>query len=158
MSTRVLCREAGLAAVAALARIRGADRAAQEYWRKRIGGYLRGEIHPQKALKERVVFLAEISTVAIGLVAGHLSRRYECHGELQWVNVLPDYQREGIASRLLWRLAEWFTKHGAARVCVDVSPENTGARQFYRRHGAEDMNRHWLVWPDMRMVKPDRTG
>ncbi|MGH7752666.1 MAG: GNAT family N-acetyltransferase [Gemmatimonadales bacterium] len=34
----------------------------------------------------------------IGYVAGHLTRRFDCEGELQWIYVVPDRRRSGVAS------------------------------------------------------------
>ena len=47
-------------------------------------------------------------------------------------------------------MAAWFGELGAARVCVDVEPGNARARAFYRKHGAVDLNLHWLVWEALR--------
>jgi ribosomal protein S18 acetylase RimI-like enzyme len=82
----------------------------------------------------------------------HLTRRYECDGELQWINVVPAYRGQGIAADLLAKAAGWFAVMKASRICVDVDPANTVARRFYQRHGAEPLNAHWLVWPDIRSV------
>jgi GNAT superfamily N-acetyltransferase len=88
----------------------------------------------------------------VGLVAGHLTRRYECHGELEWIDVVRERRRSGLASELLRRLAAWFAGQNAIRICVDVDPANTTARRFYSRHGAETLNEHWLVWNDIKTV------
>ena len=149
MST-IVCRPAQLSDVPALARIRAQDWGDEEYWLRRVTAYMQGESHPQQSLPERVVFVAECEERVVGLVAGHLTRRYKCDGELEWINVLSEYQRRGVASVLLRGLAEWFKERNALRICVDVQPKNTVARSFYRQHGAEDLNLHWLVWPDIR--------
>jgi len=88
----------------------------------------------------------------VGFVAGHLTRRYGCQGELEWINVLPERRGAGIASELLRLLAGWFVEQKAFRVCVDVEPSNAVARAFYTRHGAETLSAHWLVWYDIRHV------
>ena len=44
----------------------------------------------------------------------------------------------------------WFVEHGARRICVDVGADE--ARPFYRRHGAVELNRHWMVWADIGRV------
>jgi hypothetical protein len=49
-------------------------------------------------------------------------------------------------------LAAWFIKQKALRICVDVQPSNISARRFYMRHGAEDLNPHWLVWKNIGVV------
>lgn len=35
---------------------------------------------------------------------------------------------------------------------MDVDPANTTARRFYMPHGAENLNEHWLVWNDIKVV------
>jgi len=117
---------------------------------RRMLSYLAGEHHPQQALLPRVMWMATDGDSPIGYIAGHLTRRFGCDGELQWIYVLPEHRRTQVGSKLLRLLAEWFLEHGARRVCVDVGDDN--ARPFYRRHGAVDLNRHWMVWNDMRGV------
>lgn|SRR5579862_7661645 len=100
----------------------------------------------------------------VGLIAGHLTRRFGCDGELEWISVRPEFRELGIASQLLRRLAEWFLAQdvgsmlgtalperglGARRICVDVEPTNRIARRFYARHGAIDLKPHWMVWEDI---------
>src|SRR5207249_11855776 len=52
-------REGTLADVGRLARIRAAVWGTEQYWHDRIGGDMRGELHPQQALAPRVVLVAE---------------------------------------------------------------------------------------------------
>jgi GNAT superfamily N-acetyltransferase len=113
----------------------------------RMSRYLAGEHHPQQALAPRAMWIAADGESPIGYVAGHLTRRFGCDGELQWIYVVPAHRRAQIASKLLRILAEWFLEHGARRVCVDVGDDN--ARPFYARHGAVNLNRHWMVWNDI---------
>jgi GNAT superfamily N-acetyltransferase len=145
-------REATVADVPALAAIRARFWGTEEYWHERITGYLQRTLHPQHALPERVIYLAMIGSVPAGLVAGHLTRRFGCAGELEWIDVVPEHQRRGIASQLLRKQAEWFVSHNATRVCVDVQPDNVIARSFYTRHGAVPLNPHWMVWKDIAAV------
>lgn len=109
--------------------------------------YLAGEQHPQQALKPRAMWMATVGEAPIGYVAGHLTRRFNCEGELQWIYVVPDQRRNHVASELLRLLATWFLEHDARRICVDVGDD--AARPFYRRHGAVDLNKHWMVWKDI---------
>ena len=85
-------REARESDISALARIRAAEWETEEYWRKRIAGYISGQVHPQKALMPRVVYVAVEDDQVIGFVAGHLTRRFECEGELEWVDVIRTHQ------------------------------------------------------------------
>ena len=135
-----------------MARIRAREWGGLEYWRTRIAGYLEGEINPQRALAPRRCYVAVEESSVVGFVAGHLTRRYGCEGELEWINVIAERRGSGVASELLRRLAGWFVQQQAFRVCVDVDPSNTTARAFYTRHGAERLNAHWLVWNDIRKV------
>jgi ribosomal protein S18 acetylase RimI-like enzyme len=89
-------------------------------------------------------------------IAGHLTRRYACDGELQWIYVIPKRRGSGIASELLRLLAAWFAEQKASRICVDVDPANTTARRFYTRRGAANLNEHWLVWHDINVVLGER--
>jgi len=111
--------------------------------------YLTGEHHPREALAPRVAFVAEADGVITGFVAGHLTRRFACDGELQWILVAPERRGTPAATRLLRALATWFVAHDAARVCVNVAPENDVARRFYARHGATVLSEHWMVWKDI---------
>jgi GNAT superfamily N-acetyltransferase len=135
-----------------LARIRAAEWQTEEYWRDRIRGYMTGVLHPQQALAPRVIIVAVADSQIAGFIAGHLTRRFGCDGELEWLNVIPARRRSGIAEGLLRALAKWFVDQNAKRVCVDADPDNPTARAFYRKHGAEDLNPHWLVWPDIASV------
>jgi GNAT superfamily N-acetyltransferase len=110
-------------------------------------GYLEGTHHPEKALQPRVMYLAAASERPVGYIAGHLTRRYECDGELQWIYVLPEYRGGGVAPRLLMLLAEWFIARGAVRICVDVG--HPSGRRFYKKHGATQLNKHWMLWSDI---------
>lgn len=128
-------------------RLAGLPRPGEAGGDPRMGAYLAGAHHPQHALAERAMWMAEAGGHAVGYVAGHLTRRFGCDGELQWIYVVPAWRRTGVASALLAHLAAWFVARGARRVGVDVGDD--AARPFYRRHGAEDLNRHWMVWPDV---------
>jgi ribosomal protein S18 acetylase RimI-like enzyme len=145
-------REAGEADVEQLARIRAIEWGSEQYWRERILGYLTGTLNPQRALAQRVVLVAAQDTRIVGFIAGHLTRRYDCDGEVEWINVIPEERRTGVAAELLRLLASWFAGQQARRICVDVDPENAPARAFYRRHGAQDLNPHWLAWPDITLL------
>ena len=145
-------RAASLADLGGLARIRAAVWGTEQYWHDRISGYMRSELHPQQALASRVVLVAEDGEDIVGFIAGHLTRRFGCDGELEWLDVVEEARRTGVAGDLLRALAEWFAGRQARRICVDVDPQNAPARAFYRKHGAQDLNPHWLVWPDITSV------
>jgi ribosomal protein S18 acetylase RimI-like enzyme len=149
-------REAVQSDIPDLAQIRAAVSGTPEGWLMRISGYLNGEHHPQQALRPRILYIASKDDVVVGFIAGHLTRRFECNGELEWINTIPEYRRYGIASELLRLLAAWFVENKSIKVCVDVDPDNSAAQQFYKRHGAENLNKHWLVWNDIGIVLKEK--
>lgn len=155
-SGAVKYREAAKTDIAAMARIRAASWGDEEYWQKRILGYMECEIHPQKALKPRVGYVAVKNEAVVGLIAGHLTQRHGCDGELEWIDVAAEQRGSGIAAGLLQCLAKWFVERKALKICVDVQPTNTVARRFYARHGAEELNPHWMIWKDMSKVLAER--
>ena len=118
----------------------------------RMAAYLRGSHHPQHARAPRVAFIAVSDDRVVGYIAGHLSKRFDCEAELQYLYVASDWRRRGIATALLDHLARWFAIQGAYRVCVNVDAESEGASPFYMHHGAGPLERHWLVWPDIRVL------
>jgi GNAT superfamily N-acetyltransferase len=134
-----------------MAPMREDENATAEYWEARIASYIDLQLYPQKALEPRAIFVAEVDKV-VGFAAGHLTTRYDCDGELQWINVLPNYQKQGISAKLLKELTKWFVKREAFKVCVNADPENHIAQQFYKKHGAVNINPHWLIWNDITIM------
>lgn len=150
-------REAQASDIPAMARIRAAEWETEEYWNQRIRAYMAGELHPQFALKPRVIFVCCEGDSLVGFIAGHLTTRHACQGELEWINVVREKRGGGAASGLLRVLAKWFVAQNALRICVDVEPSNTIARRFYARHGAEDLKPHWMVWNDIHVAIENRS-
>ncbi|MFY9825734.1 MAG: GNAT family N-acetyltransferase [Thermoanaerobaculia bacterium] len=146
-------RPATEADINAMAELRASDWGSVPYWQARIHGYWAGELHPHQALKPRALFVAMDGDVLAGFIAGHLTRRYRCHGELEWISIAKEQRRKGVASELLRLLAAWFDQHLAKRICVDVDPDNQAARSFYLRYGAAPLNLHWLVWSDISRLR-----
>ncbi len=145
-------RKAGQSDIAAMARIRAMYRGTPEYWENRISGYLNHLHNPQHALMPRVMYVAVETDNIAGFIAGHLTGRLGCNGELEWIDTMQQYQRQGIASGLLRLLAAWFVDQKSLRVCIDVDPSNGPAQLFYRKHGAENLNEHWLFWQDVSVL------
>ena len=149
-------RKANRSDIAQMARIRSSEWGSEEYWNMRISGYMKHKLHPFQALRPRILFIATEADKIVGFIAGHLTSRLGCKGELQWINVIPEYRSKGISSELLRILAAWFVEKKALKICVDVDPENTTAQKFYRRHGAKSLNEHWLYWEDISVVLEER--
>jgi GNAT superfamily N-acetyltransferase len=141
-----------------MARIWGIEKGEGGTSEDRMTAYFEGRLHPQKALLPRVIYVAEEADELIGYIAGHLTQRYSCDGELEWVYVTPQRRRRSVASNLLFCLKSWFREQQASRVCVNVAPLNTVAHRFYAHHGAEVMNQHWLVWDDIAAAAREPRG
>jgi GNAT superfamily N-acetyltransferase len=122
------------------------DEGQQSELRRRMTGYLAGTYSPREALDDRAVFTAEVSGVFAGYIAGHRSTRWGCSGELQWLNVVAEFQSRGVADQLFLALADWYSSAGITSVCVNVGEDNTRARSFYIRHGATRLHEHWMHW------------
>lgn len=142
--TKIIYTRATLADVP---RLVGLPREGEAGGDPRMAQYFSGGQHPRFALEPRAMWMATAGEAAIGYVAGHLSRRFDCEGELQWIYVVADHRRNHVASELLRLMAAWFVEHDARRICVDVGDD--AARPFYRRQGAIDLNKHWMVWNDI---------
>jgi len=101
-SANVLYRQARHSDIPMMAEIRAADWGTEEYWRERILQYLKHKLHPRDALRPRVSFVCVEHQRIVGLIAGHLTRRFGCDGELEWISVRPECRSRGIASELLF--------------------------------------------------------
>jgi GNAT superfamily N-acetyltransferase len=141
-----------------MARIRAEEWETIEYWMARIAGYLDGSQDPRNSLSTREAFVALVENEVVGFVAGHLTHRHGCTGELEWINVARTHRGRGIASALLHAIAAWFVEANATKVCVDVVPANLSARRLYESHGARELNPHWLVWDDIGTIVRGCTG
>jgi GNAT superfamily N-acetyltransferase len=118
----------------------------------RMAAYFRGEHHPQRALLPRTGYAAFIEGTLAGYIAGHLTTRHGCEGEVQYLFVASPFRRRGVASALLRSLAAWFRDRGAKRVCVSLDAESPAAQPFYRALGAHPLSperKLWYIWDDI---------
>jgi GNAT superfamily N-acetyltransferase len=152
-ASALIYREATVADVEAMVRCREGDPTIGPA-DPRMANYLNGTHHPQQALFERVIFICLEEETVVGYIGGHLTRRYDCDGELQYLYVAHSRRKRGIARELLARLNHWFLDRSVARVCVDVEPVNADARAFYGNAGAVVLNEHWMVWRDFSVSSP----
>lgn len=118
----------------------------------RMAAYFDGQHHPREALSARVGYVAIEGGTVIGYVAGHLTRRYGCEGEVQYLYVSPAHRRSGVGRELIVLLARWFVRNGGRHVCVDVNEDSSGARPFYLSLGAKELRPHWMHWQDVSVI------
>jgi GNAT superfamily N-acetyltransferase len=149
MPLKVEILPAQLEDVPLLASLRGGGGQLEQTMR----GYMQGSYSPQFAEADRIVFVARIDNEFAGYVSGHRTTRFNCDGELQWLNVAEAFRGKGVSDALIQRVVEWFLSNSIFNVCVNVEPDNIAGRKVYFRHGASELDSHWLVWPDQRMKK-----
>lgn len=147
-------REAIQSDIPSLARLRSEGWETVEFWIPRVTRYMNVENHPQKALAPRILYVAVENDKIVGFIAGHLTQRLECEGELQWIDITSANRRKGIATELVRMLAAWFVEQKALKVCVD--PGNDNARKFYAALGAENLDAHWMYWKDIGVLLKDK--
>jgi len=146
----ILYREATQNDIPFLAALRAKNRETEIFWINSITSYIEGTRNPQQALPSRVLFVAYEGEQIVGFIAGHLTRRYQCDGELEWIDVAATHRRKGIASELILVLAKWFIYQRAYKICID--PGNDVARKFYYANGAAALNDHWMFWNDISTI------
>lgn len=115
----------------------------------RMSAYFSGEHHPREALRARIGYIADSDGKVAGYIGGHLTRRYGCDGEVQYLYVVPEMRRTGIAAKLLRLMAEWFRTQDASRICVNADVTSAAAVAFYEKQGAVALSKHWYVWKDI---------
>lgn len=141
--------------IRAMAQIRSDEWGDECFWTERITWYRRGEHSPQQALPERTIFVAEEEGHIVGFASGHRTRRFNCDGELQWLNVASHRRGVGIADQLISRMGAWFIEHHAKRICVNVASDNVVAQRMYVRCGAKALAENWMVWEDASLMGRD---
>src|SRR5438552_9190725 len=119
----------------------------------RMAAYFKGQHHPQQALLPRVGYVALADDGVVGYIAGHLTTRHGCAGEVQYLFVAPAYRRRGVATALLQLVAEWFGQQDAQRICVCVDADSPAAQPFYESVGASPIRRYWYVWDDINVAR-----
>jgi len=64
------------------------------------------------------------------------------YGYIVWLGVSPDFQRRGIADRLVDTLVERMIEEGARFMLVDTDPTNEPAINFFSRKGFGNARKH----------------
>jgi GNAT superfamily N-acetyltransferase len=145
-------REASSADVSAMVDCRLGDPTAEPA-DPRMRAYFDGQHNPQQALPERTGYVALENGAVIGYIAGHLTTRHGCAGEVQYLFVARAFRRRGIATKLIDLLARWFEGRGALKVCVAVAADSPReARPFLEGAGAAPLKKNWHGWDDISMV------
>lgn len=75
-----------------------------------------------------------------------------CHsaaGEMHLLNLTvdPEFQRQGIGSRMLQRFVELARRHGVDTVLLEVRPSNISALALYRKNGFNEVGMRKNYYP-----------
>lgn len=87
--------------------------------------------------------VAEIDEQLAGFVLGTIINKSTLvYGYIIWLGVAPNYQRRGVADKLVDKLVERMIDDGARFMMVDTDPENLPALKFFTRKGFGNMRQH----------------
>ncbi|QEM81000.1 GNAT family N-acetyltransferase [Halomonas binhaiensis] len=101
-----------------------------------------GNIGPQRqAVMERVkgakaAILGQVEGCSAGAAFAAIAQGVAM---VHCVEVLPDWQRRGVASRMMHQAALWAAEQGASRLALAVGRENMAAIALYRRLGLREV-------------------
>jgi len=101
--------------------------------------------------------VAEVEGQIAGFVLGTIiSKATWVYGYIIWLGVAPQFQRRGVADRLVDGLVERMIEEGARFMLVDTDPANEPAIKFFRRKGFGQPRRH--VYLSMNLSKHEVYG
>ncbi|MHC4399896.1 MAG: GNAT family N-acetyltransferase [Planctomycetota bacterium] len=91
---------------------------------------------------DRVLFVADERKAIVGFTHGLLKPGPPMFapkrvGSVSDLMVGPDHRGEGVGSRLIRAIVEWFRTHGADEVAVNVAARNPHAKRFWQAMGFE---------------------
>lgn len=101
--------------------------------------------------------VAEIEGDLAGFVLGTIiSKASWVYGYIIWLGVSPQFQRRGVADKLVDKIVERMIEEGARFMLVDTDPANEPAIKFFRRKGFGNPRRH--VYLSMNLSKHEIYG
>lgn len=62
------------------------------------------------------------------------------HGQIYYLCVHPDYQKQGIGREMLSYAEQWMNRRRLKKIQAMIRPDNLLVRGFYRRLGYKDIN------------------
>jgi ribosomal protein S18 acetylase RimI-like enzyme len=82
--------------------------------------------------------VAEVDDTTVGFILGTTVTKTKSawkYGYVVWLAVVPDWQREGLGSRLFDKLAEKMIEDGVRIFLVDTETSNLPALKFFKKKG-----------------------
>ena len=87
--------------------------------------------------------VAESDDRLAGFVLGTIINKTSwTYGYITWLGVSTDFQRRGVADKLVDKLVERMIDDGARYMMVDTDPENLPAVKFFARKGFGNIRKH----------------
>jgi ribosomal protein S18 acetylase RimI-like enzyme len=124
--TALLIREAGCEE---LERLHEIDRAAFDP----ALAYSRAELRFYLTARRSRTLAAELGGVVVGFVVVRCLGGQR--GTVITLDVAPGHQRQGIGGELLRAVEAWLLSQGVREVRLETPADESGARQFYEKHG-----------------------
>lgn len=101
--------------------------------------------------------VAEIEDRLAGFVLGTvISKSSWTYGYILWLGVNPDFQRRGVADKLVDKIVERMIEEGARSMLVDTDPTNIAAVNFFTRKGFGNARKH--IFLSMNLTKHEYFG
>lgn len=101
--------------------------------------------------------VAQIEEELAGFVLGTIiSKASWVYGYIIWLGVSPQFQRRGVADKLVDKIVERMIEEGARFMLVDTDPTNESAVKFFTRKGFGNARRH--VYLSMNLSKHEFYG
>jgi len=101
--------------------------------------------------------VAEIEGQLAGFVLGTIITKASwTYGYILWLGVNPNFQRRGVADRLVDTLVERMIEDGARFMLVDTDPANAPAVKFFTRKGFGNIRQH--IFLSMNLSKHEYFG
>jgi ribosomal protein S18 acetylase RimI-like enzyme len=95
--------------------------------------YSRPELRYYLTARRSRTLVAEADGEAVGFVNARCAQRG--WGMVTTLDVAPGWQRQGIGARLLAAIEQWLADQGVRVVALETPADESGARQFYEKHG-----------------------
>ncbi len=101
--------------------------------------------------------VAQIEQELAGFVLGTIiSKASWVYGYIIWLGVSPQFQRRGVADKLVDKIVERMIEEGVRFMLVDTDPANEPAVKFFTRKGFGNARRH--VYLSMNLSKHEFYG
>lgn len=94
--------------------------------------------------------IAEVDEQFAGFLLGTILEKPNwVYGYIIWLGVSPQFQRQGVADRLVDKFIERTIEQGASTILMDTDPQNEPAVKFFNRKGFNTPRQHIYLSLDL---------